>query len=79
MIRGYGHLACKVLRVALILVSELNGLLIHELVSRLYPNKNNKQKEHNQPRAMLKQHDAKHVMICGMRYAMHMHDLERND
>ena len=39
-----GHLACKVLRVDLILVSVLNGLLVHALVSRLYPSKNNKQK-----------------------------------
>ena len=37
-----GHLACKILRVveSLILVSVLNRFLIHELVSRLYPNKN---------------------------------------
>ena len=41
-----GHLACKVLRVV---ESKLNGLLVSELVSRLYPNKTNKQKEHNQP------------------------------
>ena len=34
-----GHLACKVLRVieSLILVSVLNRFLVHELVSRLYP------------------------------------------
>ena len=58
-----GHLACKVLRVVetLILVSVLNRFLVHELVSWLYPSKNNKRKEHNQPRAMLKQHDANMV------------------
>ena len=58
-----GHLACKILRVveSLILVSVLDRFLVHELVSRLYPNKNNKQKEHNQPRAMLKQYDANMV------------------
>ena len=28
---------------------------------------------------MHKQHDAKHGMTCGMRYAMHMHVSERND
>ena len=34
-----GHLACKVPRVveSLILVSVLNRFLVHELVSRLYP------------------------------------------
>ena len=39
-----GHLACKVLRVveSLILVSVLNRFLVHELVSRLYP-----QQEHS--------------------------------
>ena len=41
---------------------KLNGLLVSELVSRLYPNKINKQTEQNQPRAKLKQYDAK--MIC---------------
>ena len=38
-----GHLACKVLRVDWILESKLNGLLISELISWLYPNKTNKQ------------------------------------
>ena len=51
--------------VELILVSELNGLLVSELVSRLYPNKTNKQKEHNQPRAKLEQHDANMVCYAG--------------
>ena len=46
-----GHLACKVVRVDWILESKLNGLLVSELVSRLYPNKTNKQQGHNQPRA----------------------------
>ena len=42
-----GHLACKVLRVveSLILVSVLNRLLVHELVSRLYPKQEHKQRE----------------------------------
>ena len=41
-----GHLACKVLRVVeiLILVSVLNRFLIHELVSRIYPKQEHKQK-----------------------------------
>ena len=58
-----GHLAWKVLRVveSLILVSVLNGLLEHVLVSRLYPKQEHKQNEHNQPRAMHKQHDANMV------------------
>ncbi len=45
--RGYGHLACKVLRVvkSLILVSILNRFLVHELVSRLYPRQEHKQAE----------------------------------
>ena len=57
-----GHLACKILRVveSLILVSVLNRFLVHELVSRLYPNKNTSKRNHNQPREMHKQHDAKH-------------------
>ena len=40
-----GHLACKILRVveSLILVIVLDRFLVHELVSRLYPNKTNKQ------------------------------------
>ena len=33
------------------LESKLNGLLVRELVSRLYPKKTNKKTEHNQPRA----------------------------
>ena len=58
-----GDLACKVLRVVetLILVSVLNRFLIHELVSRLYPKQEHKQRNHNQQRDMRKQHDAKHV------------------
>ena len=47
-----GHLACKVLRVveSLILVSVLNRFLVHELVSRLYPQQEHKQRNHNQSR-----------------------------
>ena len=57
-----GHLACKVLRVveSLILVSVLNRFLVHELVSRLYPRQEHKQRNHNQSREMHKQHDAIH-------------------
>ena len=65
-----GHLACKVLRVveSLILVSVLNRFLVHELVSRLYPRQEHKQRNHNQSREMHKQHDAKHVWYA--RYDM---------
>ena len=49
----------------LILESKLNGLLVSELVSRLYPNKTNKQQGHNQPRANLKQYDANMVCYAG--------------
>ena len=66
-----GHLACKVLRVveSLILVSVLNRFLVHELVSRLYPKQEHKQRNHNQSREMHKQHDAKHAWYarCDMR------------
>ena len=56
-------LACKVLRVveSLILVSVLNRFLVHELVSRLYPQQEHKQWNHNQSQEMHKQHDAKHA------------------
>ena len=49
-----GHLACKVLRVveSLILVSVLDRFLVHELVSRLYPRQEHKQRNHNQSREM---------------------------
>ena len=62
-----GHLACKILRVveSLILVSVLDRFIVHELVSQLYQNKTNKQKEHNQPRAMLEQYDANMVCYAG--------------
>ena len=62
-----GHLACKVLRVveSLILVSVLDRFLVHELVSQLYPNKTNKQQGHNQPRARIKQYDARMVCYAG--------------
>ena len=65
-----GHLACKILRVVegLILVSVLNRFLVHVLVSRLYPKQDHKQRNHN------KHPTHEHGMICGMRYAMHMHD-----
>ena len=65
-----GHLACKVLRVveSLILVSVLHRFLVHELVSRLYPQQEHKQWNHNQSREMHKQHDAKHVWYA--RYDM---------
>ena len=65
-----GHLACKVLRVveSLILVSVLDRFLVHELVSRLYPRQEHKQRNHNQSREMHKQHDAKHVWYA--RYDM---------
>ena len=58
-----GHLACKVLRVveSLILVSVLNRFLVHELVSRIYPQQEHKQRKYNKTREMHKQHDAKHV------------------
>ena len=58
-----GHLAYKVLRVveSLILVSVLNRFLIHELVSGSTQDKNTSKWNHNQPREMHKQHDAKHV------------------
>ena len=47
MISRGGHLACKILRVveSLILVSVLKGYLEHELVSRLYPKQEHKQRE----------------------------------
>ena len=47
-----GHLACKVLRVVerLILVSILNRFLVHELVSRIYPKQEHKQRTNNQSR-----------------------------
>ena len=63
-----GHLACKVLRVVRvdwILERKLNGLLVSELVSQLYPNKINKQQGHNQPCARLKQCDARMVCYAG--------------
>ena len=65
-----GHLACKVLRVveSLILVSVLDRFLVHELVSRLYPRQEHKQRNHNQSREMHKQHGAKHVWYA--RYDM---------
>ena len=65
-----GHLACKVLRVveSLILVSVLNRFLVHELVSRLYPQQEHKQRNHNQSREMHKQHDAIHAWYA--RYDM---------
>ena len=65
-----GHLACKVLRVveSLILVSVLDRFLVHELVSRLYPRQEHKQRNHNQSWEMHKQHDAKHVWYA--RYDM---------
>ena len=66
-----GHLACKVLRVveSLILVSVLNRFLVHELVTRLYPQQEHKQWNHNQSREMHKQHDAIHAWYarCEMR------------
>ena len=68
-----------VVRVDWILESKLNGLLVSELVSRLYPNKKNKQKEHNQPRANARTTWCKHGMLCGMRYVMHMQDLAKNE
>ena len=59
-----------VLRVveSLILVSVLNRFLVHELVSRLYPQQEYKQRNHNQSREMHKQHDAKHAWYA--RYDM---------
>ena len=50
--RGYGHLACKVLRVVegLILVRVLNRFLMHVLVSWLYPKQEHKQRNHNKSR-----------------------------
>ena len=65
-----GHLACKVLRVveSLILVSVLNRFLVHELVSRLYPQQEHKQWNHNQSREKHKQHDAIHAWYA--RYDM---------
>ena len=75
-----GHLACKVLRVfeSLILVSVLNGLLVSELVSRLYPNKTNKQTEHNQLHAKLKQYDARMVCYAGCDAGCKMQDMTEN-
>ena len=48
--RGYGHLACNVLRVveSLILISVLHRFLIHVLVSWLYPKQEHKQWNNNQ-------------------------------
>ena len=65
-----GHLACKVLRVveSLILVSVLNRFLVHELVSRLFPQQEHNQWNHNQSREMREQHDARHVWYA--RYDM---------
>ena len=65
-----GHLACKVLRVveSLILVSVLNRFLVHELVSRLYPQQEHKQWNHNQSWERHKQHDAIHAWYA--RYDM---------
>ena len=42
-----GHLACKILRVveSLILVSVLDRFLVHELVSRIYPRQEHKQRK----------------------------------
>ena len=74
----YDHLACTVVRVDWILKSKLNGLLVSEIVSRLYPNKTNKQTEHNQSRAKLKQYDAKMVCYAGCDARCKMQDMTGN-
>ena len=50
----------------------------HELVSWLYPRQEHKQQNHNQPREMLKQHDANMICYAGCD-VMHMQDLTRNE
>ena len=68
-------LAYTVVRVDWILESKLNGLLVSELVSRLYPDNTNKQQGYNQPRARIKQYDEMTICYAGCDAGCKMQDM----
>ena len=74
-----GHLACKVLRVveSLILVSVLDRFLVHELVSRLYPTRQQATRIQSTT-CKTKQYDEMKICYAGCDAGCKMQDMTGN-